>query len=376
MLKSLFLENFTVFSSAQFEFSPGINVIIGENGTGKTHLLKAAYCLNRAWPDLMLHQLKPTPKWVDVYFEKRLAGLFQPDHLRNLIRWGGTKCHLEAKASGLPINYDVPGFPGVPSLLSYIPIEWKLDLFDNNEVSVEMPDLTGIRSDTLNASKARSIFIPSKEIVSFYEGLSGLLDEYKIKLDATFKDMATNIDFPELNNPPKLDIIDEIEDIIGGRLELDGRRLIFVGKDGNTMGTPLLAEGIRKLAILPYFIRHGLIQMKGETLFWDEPETNLNPRLISKLAEALVILAREGVQIILATHSLFLLKEIDLQLQLAAETQKVPSRFFALSLLGEHGVQVSAGDNLVDVDPITALDMEIDLADRYQEWSYKNFSAE
>ncbi|MGZ8248335.1 AAA family ATPase, partial [Methylomagnum sp.] len=197
-----------------------------------------------------------------------------------------------------------------------------------------------------------------------------LLDEYKIKLDATYKDMAVNFDFPELINPPKLEVIQDLEVALGGYLALEGRKLVFVEKDGYKMETPLLAEGIRKLAMLPYFIRHGLIKMKGETLFWDEPETNLNPRLISKLAEALVILARKGVQIILATHSLFLLKEIDLQLQLAGETSKVPSRFFALSF-GDDGVQVSSGNNLVDIDPITALDVEIDQSDRYNEWYYR-----
>jgi ABC-type molybdenum transport system ATPase subunit/photorepair protein PhrA len=38
--EKLTLENFTVFSQAEFEFSPGFNVFIGENGAGKTHVLK------------------------------------------------------------------------------------------------------------------------------------------------------------------------------------------------------------------------------------------------------------------------------------------------------------------------------------------------
>ena len=37
------LENFTSFANLEQEFSPGINVIIGANGTGKTHLLKTLY---------------------------------------------------------------------------------------------------------------------------------------------------------------------------------------------------------------------------------------------------------------------------------------------------------------------------------------------
>ncbi|MDA3873524.1 MAG: AAA family ATPase, partial [Kiritimatiellae bacterium] len=45
MIEKLHLKNFTAFQNVEIELSPKINVIIGENGTGKTHLLKAAYSL-------------------------------------------------------------------------------------------------------------------------------------------------------------------------------------------------------------------------------------------------------------------------------------------------------------------------------------------
>lgn len=37
------LENFTVFKDAEISFDKGINIFIGENGTGKTHILKVLY---------------------------------------------------------------------------------------------------------------------------------------------------------------------------------------------------------------------------------------------------------------------------------------------------------------------------------------------
>ena len=37
------LERFTAFGRLDLELTPGINVFIGANGTGKTHLLKVAY---------------------------------------------------------------------------------------------------------------------------------------------------------------------------------------------------------------------------------------------------------------------------------------------------------------------------------------------
>lgn len=37
------VDNFTVFDNASIEFCTGVNVIIGANGTGKSHLLKVLY---------------------------------------------------------------------------------------------------------------------------------------------------------------------------------------------------------------------------------------------------------------------------------------------------------------------------------------------
>jgi len=37
------LENFTAFRSLDFYPARGLNVLIGANGTGKTHLMKVAY---------------------------------------------------------------------------------------------------------------------------------------------------------------------------------------------------------------------------------------------------------------------------------------------------------------------------------------------
>lgn len=45
MIAGIQIENFTAFGNLDIPFSPRINVIVGSNGTGKTHLLKAIYAL-------------------------------------------------------------------------------------------------------------------------------------------------------------------------------------------------------------------------------------------------------------------------------------------------------------------------------------------
>lgn len=42
-LTKIELERFTAFSNLKLTLSPGINVLVGANGTGKTHLMKVCY---------------------------------------------------------------------------------------------------------------------------------------------------------------------------------------------------------------------------------------------------------------------------------------------------------------------------------------------
>ena len=42
-IKKIELENFTVFENMEVSFCKGINVMLGENGIGKTHIMKVLY---------------------------------------------------------------------------------------------------------------------------------------------------------------------------------------------------------------------------------------------------------------------------------------------------------------------------------------------
>ena len=99
-------------------------------------------------------------------------------------------------------------------------------------------------------------------------------------------------------------------------------------------------------------------------------ETNLNPKLIKGVAAALLTLAAQGVQVFVATHSLFLLRELDI-LRAGPDHGGASCRYFALSAPGElaseadGGVRVEQGGSLEDVDPFVSLDENLEQADRY-----------
>src|SRR5215469_15584758 len=98
MLKSLHLKSFTVFPDERFMFGKNLNVIIGENGSGKSHVLKAAYSAiavsaagarNGANDTLSKAHLQTT-------LADKLRGVFRPDALGRLVRRhrGRGKCRL------------------------------------------------------------------------------------------------------------------------------------------------------------------------------------------------------------------------------------------------------------------------------------------
>lgn len=75
-IKSIALENFMIFDSVDVEWSSGINVILGDNSTGKTTLLKALYALvkpysRKDFPKCTL------PQQEDMIVNK-MVGVFRP----------------------------------------------------------------------------------------------------------------------------------------------------------------------------------------------------------------------------------------------------------------------------------------------------------
>ena len=145
-------------------------------------------------------------------------------------------------------------------------------------------------------------------------------------------------------------------------MELDGGKFYLVSSGTKRKEITLVAEGIRKLATLLHLIENGSLEV-GDTLFWDEPESNLNPKLIKDVAVAILSLCKNGIQVVIGTHSLFLLREIEI---LTSEKQfkAIPQRYFALGKKGDT-VTVQQGDSVDDINPFVMLDEELTQSNRF-----------
>lgn len=339
MLKTLKIENFTVFPEANLNFSKGLNVIVGENGTGKSHLLKLGYALLRS-----LNEEKNLA--IDTYervLAKKLVDVFMPDRLGRLPSrvQGTTLCTIDAKFT------------------------------DNSQVffnfSTRNSERVNVKKLEYSSVLIKSLFIPPKEILSIFPGFYYETKNKLLAFDATYPDLAEALLAPPLRGTRLTEIGKFLspleENILKGYLTLDKEKFYFHSNAyAGNIEAHLMAEGNRKLGLLSYLLKNGTLT-KSSTLFWDEPEANLNPKLLRELASILVELS-SIMQIVVATHSLFLLREIDV-LQEEKKIAIAP-RFFGLQFAknGE-GVTVSQGNSINDIGDITALDEEIAQSTRY-----------
>ncbi|MFD1836740.1 AAA family ATPase [Paracidovorax cattleyae] len=110
MLKQMHLKNFTVFSDVKPDFSAQLNVIVGENGAGKTHLPKAAYSVMAASHDEGRKPTAETPtkSALQSLLATKLVNVFRPECLGRLARrrQGRERCDVSLLFSDAELNID------------------------------------------------------------------------------------------------------------------------------------------------------------------------------------------------------------------------------------------------------------------------------
>ena len=363
MITHLKLKNFTVFKEADLEFSPGLNVIIGENGTGKTHLLKLGYIFSNAWHTLVKNQSVISDQKVERYFSDRLQNIFKPDKVGSLTTTGSDgKSNVSALVSGsIPtLSIRIPNEPEGSSLPD--DIKWEFSFSNRSIDKVVLQDRL-----TVNAIYGKGLYIPSKEMISFFEGFLSAYEKRELQFDETYRDLALHLSSTKLKIPPTFIKQQELKSLstdVGGTLKLEGGKFYLVSSGSKLREITLVAEGIRKIATLLHLLENGSLEV-GDTLIWDEPESNLNPKLIKDLALAILFLCKNGIQVVIGTHSLFLLREIEI-ITSQKQFKDIPQRYFALGKAGDT-VTVEQGDSVDDINPFVMLDEALAQSDRFMD---------
>ena len=342
MLNKAVIKNFGPLPNGEYQFASGLNVIVGENGLGKSHLLKLLYTVLKVNADAK----EFTKTALQKAYAEKLVGVFRPDALGRLVKrkQGNDRCEV------------------------------KLDMHDASQtcaLSFATGAKTAVQVDMAPVSERYQppAFIPTRELVTLCPWFVSLYDNYHLRFEESWRDTVSLLGAPRLKGARAehvASLLAPIEEAMGGRVVVDsatGEFYLNIPGEGN-MEMPLVAEGLRKLAMLARLISTGVLLEKGY-LLWDEPETNLNPKLIKVLARSILTLCQQGIQVFIATHSLFLMRELEMLLK-EDQFRHISPRFLALKA-AEAGTPtvLEQSEDLYCIQTLELLDEELRQSDRF-----------
>jgi len=345
LLTLMTLKNFTVFAEADFHFGQNINAFIGENGSGKSHALKAAYA--SVWVSTKGEKESgsstPARNYLQGALARKYLGVFKPDELGRLARRNNGRSRSEVLVgfdrSACDLGFSFHGASKTEVTIEKLPTAWEQQI---------------------------PAFLPTREMLTIYPNFVSLYEMSHVPFDETWRDISLLLGAPlaKVSREKRIkELLEPLESAMGGSVVLDNDRF-YLKTDYGNMEMHLVAEGLRKLATIARLVANGSLLAKGY-LFWDEPEANLNPTNIKRMAKTILQLSQGGIQVFIATHSLFLMRELHI-LQQTKEFKNLDSRYFGLSI-AEGAAAVHQGPSMDDIGNITSLDEELMQSNRYME---------
>lgn len=282
-IRKIELENITVFDKMDIEFTNGVNIFVGENGTGKTHIMKLLYSACQA----VKH---------DVSFSQKTVRVFRPDgsNIQRLVarknKGGTASVKICSDESNISMKFTTQTK------------KWNAEVRNEEKWEQQLSDLS-------------SIFIPAKEILSNAYNLTEAVLKGNVDFDDTYLDIIASAKVnvsPGKDSSERKKYLDILQKISDGKVAVENERFYLKPGSQAKIEFHLVAEGLRKIALLWQLIKNGTLE-KGAVLFWDEPEANINPIHIPVIVDLLLLLQREGVQIFVSTHDYFVAKYFDVR---------------------------------------------------------------
>ena len=298
-----------------------------------------------AWGEKDSGSLTPTKNYLETAIAKKLRGVYRPDALGRLARRqaGLNRCEIEGRFH------------------AEIRFEWAFR--STRQARLKLASLLAHRSGKEN----HRFTCPTRELLSIYPGFVSLYDTTELKFDETWRDTCLLLGAP-LAKGPRLDeikqLLEPLEEQLGGKVILEDGGFYLKTPSGS-IEAHLVAEGLRKLAMIARLIATGSLIGTG-SLFWDEPEANLNPKVIKLVAKTILHLCQQGIQVYVASHSLFSPSRTRHPLEIRCVQRRGGKVLSGLHRSGD-GVDVEQGPTVDDIGQIDALQEELSQSDRYLE---------
>lgn len=288
-IEELQLKNFGMIGEFYCNQFSNINLIIGENGTGKTFLLKALYS---AVKSLEEYKRGDDISSINDILSEKLRWTFQVDKLGDIVsRTAKAKDGLDfrMKLDKMSLNYQ----------------------FSKSAAS-KVSTVEPVR----NGKGGNSIFIPAKEVLSLFSVIlkSREIDK-SFGFDDTYYDLAKALRISPSRGKNFAVFADSrkvVGNVIDGKVEYDENsgKWYYKNKKNQKFSIGATSEGVKKIAIMDRLLANGYLNANS-IIFIDEIESALHPKAVCQFLDMIDNIANEmGLQVFITSHSYFVIKKL------------------------------------------------------------------
>lgn len=345
-IQQLKLQDFMIFQKAEIKFSPNINIICGENSTGKTALIKLLYSCVKSQEVLKNSKSDITKEKFEDALVAKLQGVFRPD------KYSVGRLVYRKQGSGrakINVRFDKNA-------------QLEIGFGNRQEKHID------VIVNELPLIAASAVYIPPKEIISTTENFVSLYADYHIAFEETYYDLARLLERPLKKGPNTQEqnaVLRSFEKILNGNIIQKDKAFYLQVKGAGEFEMGLVSEGYRKLATIMYLVQSGSLS-KNAILFWDEPETNMNPKMIQPMVEAIIELAKLGVQVFITTHDYFIQQCFNLAARYPEKDSSDLKFSFTSLYRSLTGVEIETASRLTDLTHNAIMEEFDQLYDREQ----------
>lgn len=348
-INRLQLSHFMLFEDMDICWSPNINIICGENSTGKTTILKSMYSMIQPFSMEILSGVKKEK--IEEKVIDKFLGNFRPDEMK----LGRLVTRRQGSNRGEVTVY----------------------LDDNQCIKMGFGNRQERHADievkiSDNSKRFTPVYFPPKEMISSTEHFRTLYEEYHLDFEEMYYDLSRLLDRPlkrGANTIEQNNVLSSFERVLDGKIVQKDKKFYLKVKGEGEFEMGLVSEGYRKLATIIYLISSGSLD-KNAILFWDEPETNMNPTMIKTIASAVMELAQMGVQVFITTHDYFVQQCFNMPaVYPAVNKSKMNIKFVSLKQT-DKGIVYSEADRISDLKNNAVMEEFDAIYDREQELIY------
>lgn len=286
-IDSVQLKNFGMIDQFIHNQFSNINLIIGENGTGKTFLLKALYSAVRSVEE---YRRGDDIKTISEVLSEKLRWTFQIEKLGDMVsKSAGDALSLEMQMGNDKFSY---------------------------QFSQSASGKVGSAKAPEQGKPGNSIFIPAKEVLSIFSVILKSREVDRVfGFDDTYYDLAKALrispsrgrNYTAFANSRKI-----VSDVIDGKVEYDegSGKWFYKNSKNQKFSIGATSEGVKKIAIMDRLLANGYLD-NNSILFIDEIESALHPKAVCQYMDMIDTIANDmGLQVFITSHSYFVIKKL------------------------------------------------------------------